>query len=96
VKIRINPNDAFRYIVGNTSKDPIESCIDFDNRYEVMDFGIFDHAKKTLIEQGESFKEFSSNISYLIQYRGSFDSDTLISKCEFLCKNLIEVELGDD
>lgn len=96
MKIRINPNDAFRYIVGNTSKDPIESCIDFDNRYEVMDFGIFDHAKKTLIEQGKSFKEFSSAVSSLREHHGSFDSDTLISKCECLCKDLVEIDLGDD
>lgn len=95
MKIKINSNDVFRYVVGNTSKDPIESCIDFDNRYEVMDFGIFDHAKKVLIKQGEGFNKFSSSVSSLRSSYSSFDRETLISKCESLCGDLVEVNLGE-
>lgn len=95
MKIKIDSNDVFRYVVGNTSRDPIESCIDFDNRYEVMDFGIFDHARKQMLEQGKSFLDFSSGVSSLRSSYASFDRDSLISKCESLCRDLVEIDLGE-
>lgn len=91
----LNVNDVFRYVVGNTSIHPIEALIDF-NRYEVMDFGLFDHATKTLINQTECFKALASQVSELRASAKNFDRENLVAKCESLCYTSVEIDLDSD
>lgn len=94
MKIKINSNDVFRYVVGNTSKDPIESCIDFNNRYEVMDFGIFDHITKEILVQNSSFVDFCQAVSNLRNRSSQLSTEEIFLHCKNLSSVPIETNLG--
>jgi len=49
--VNVDYNDVFRYVVGNTLRDPIEVQIDFEERYEMFDESIYDYLQKKLIPQ---------------------------------------------
>ena len=53
-KIKVNRYDIFDYVVGNSTFDPIEKCID-PLRYEVFDTFIFDSKERCNIDQDEEF-----------------------------------------
>ena len=54
VKIKVSRYDIFDYVVGNSTFDPIEKCID-PLRYEVFDTFIFDSKERKNIDQDEEF-----------------------------------------
>ena len=54
VTIQVSRYDIFDYVVGNSTFDPIEKCIN-PIRYEVFDTFIFDSVKKMQHRSGRSF-----------------------------------------
>lgn len=62
MKIKVNQNDIFDYIVGNSNYDPIEKCID-PLRYEVFDTSIYDSKRKEYLGQSEEYKSFCKQVS---------------------------------
>lgn len=94
MKISIDENDLFRYVVGNTVIDPIEAQVDFENRYEVFDFVIYDHHRKRFIEQPETFKIFSQQVSKLRSVSKSMDTSFILEECSRLSKSVIDINLS--
>lgn len=93
--IQVDYNDLFRYVVGNTLRDPIESVIDFENRYEVFDGGIFDHSSKTLLKQDSGFVDFCSAVSKLKSIAGKLSREELSLRCRDFSLVSIEINLED-
>lgn len=81
-KIKIKYKDLESFVLGETDIDPIESII--GKRYEVMDFGIYDHKLKRCVKQSEKYKEFCEEIT-LIR-----NCDLTIEQKKMLCYALIE------
>jgi len=90
--VKIDPNDIFRYVVGNTTIDPIEAQI--NKRYEVFDEFIYDHESKTKINQSKDFVNFSKKISNLRKMSESLARQFIVDRCEELSKMKIDVDLG--
>jgi hypothetical protein len=91
VKVVTDKNDIFRYVVGNTLRHPIECCIDFEDRYEVFDFGIYDHFLKKTFEQNSSYKTFCSSVSSLKSSAPNLKGEEVQSLCENLSKSVLDV-----
>lgn len=90
--VKIDPNDIFRYVVGNTTIDPIEAQI--NKRYEVFDEFIYDHESKTKINQSKDFVNFSKKISNLRKMSESLARQFIVDRCEELSKMKIDIDLG--
>jgi hypothetical protein len=90
--VKIDPNDIFRYVVGNTTVDPIEAQI--NKRYEVFDEFLYDHESKTRIAQSKDFVDFSKKISDLRKMSASLARQFIVDRCEELSKVELDVDLG--
>lgn len=95
MKIIVDANDIFRYVVGNTTVDPIEALIDFENQYEVFEEIIYDHRGKRFLPQPETFKIFSKAISQLRANSSSMKREDILNQCSELAKFNIDVDLGN-
>lgn len=93
-KVEIDANDIFRYVVGNTTIDPIEAQINFNHRYEVLDELIYDHESRKTIPQTGNFVVFSKKVSNLRKMSPSLARDYIIARCEELSKMDIHVDLS--
>lgn len=93
MKINVDVNDIFRYVVGNTNVDPIEAQIDFDDRYEVFDETIYDHHRKEFLPQSESFKVFSKEVSKLRATSNTMNRESILDECSRLAKSAIDIDL---
>lgn len=91
--IKVDQNDIFDYVVGNTTIDPIERQIDFENRYEVFDDCIYDHLCRKIIGQKESFCKFSKTVSNLRKSANFMKREVVIKECEKLEAMEIDVTL---
>jgi hypothetical protein len=83
VKIKVSRYDIFDYVVGNSTFDPIEKCID-PIRYEVFDTFIFDSKDKKNIEQDKEFCEFEWEVSKLRNRARKMDKLEIDRICEEL------------
>lgn len=81
--IQVSRNDIFNYIVGNSSYDPIERCIDCKS-YEVFDEFIYNNQTKETIEQEEDFIIFSKQVSLLRSKASKMKGEEIIKICEEL------------
>lgn len=70
------------FVLGKTDIDPIESVI--GKRYEVMDFGIYDHKLKRCVKQSKEYKEFCEQITIIK------NCDLPIEQKKILCYALID------
>jgi hypothetical protein len=93
-KIKISASDIFDYVVGNSSYDPIERCID-PTRFEVFDVAIYDNQNKLSLEQDEKFLFFSSEVSKLRSIAKEMDPREIQSLCNELAEVApTEINLG--
>lgn len=92
--IQADFNDLFRYVVGNTLRDPIEAYIDSENRYEVFDAGIFDHATKQILIQDRSFVDFCTAVSSLKSSAPQLSREDISLRCKDLSLVPLEINLG--
>ena len=83
IKLNINQNDIFDYVVGNSNYDPIEKSID-PVRYEIFDESIYDNFLKVSIPQKEDYKNFCSQVSKLRRESSKMSRAEVISICEEL------------
>ena len=83
VKIKVSRYDIFDYVVGNSTFDPIEKCID-PIRYEVFDTFIFDSKEKTNIDQDDEFCKFEWEVSKLRSRARKMDKLEIDRICEEL------------
>lgn len=81
--IKVNRNDIFNYVVGNSCYDPIEKCIDCKS-YEVFDEFIYNNETKETIEQDEEFNIFSKQVSMLRSKSKDMSGDEILRICEEL------------
>lgn len=91
--VKVDQNDIFDYVVGNTTIDPIERQIDFENRYEVFDDCIYDHMCRKIISQQESFCKFSKAVSNLRRSASFMKPDIIVKECRKLEAMEIDVTL---
>ena len=75
--------DIFDYVVGNSTFDPIEKCID-PIRYEVFDTFIFDNKAKCNIDQDEQFRDFGEQVAKLRIRARKMQRDEIDRLCEEL------------
>jgi hypothetical protein len=61
-KINIKLEDIEDYILDKVDIDPVERAIDLGNRYEVFDFGLYDHKLKRIRNQTEDFLSFCQEL----------------------------------
>ena len=94
MKIAINKHDIFRYAVGNTLRHPIECCIDFEDRYEAMPFGIYDHLTKKIFEQNSLYKECYSTIESLKSSYKFMKSNEIESRCEKISELVFDININ--
>lgn len=94
MKISTDQNDIFRYVVGNTSIDPIEHQLDSGGRYEVFDEVIYDHRSKVFLPQNHLFKTFSKEVSLLRAKVKNMDKNDIIQECIRLQKIELDVDLN--
>ena len=83
VKIKVSRYDIFDYVVGNSTFDPIEKCID-PIRYEVFDTFIFDSKEKCNIDQDEEFRKFEFEVSKLRNRARKMERAEIDRLCEEL------------
>ena len=79
-KIRVKKHDIVDYVIGNSSFDPIEKCID-PIRYEVFDTFIFDKKSRQDIPQGKKFCKFEKELIKLKTYARKMDNSEIDSIC---------------
>jgi hypothetical protein len=83
VNIKVNRNDIFDYVVGNSNYAPIERCID-PTLYEVFDEFIYDIRNKKTHLQEEDYVVFSKQVSLLRTKAMQMNSNEIIRLCEEL------------
>tara|TARA_R100000742_G_C4246300_1_gene65194 strand:- start:69 stop:359 length:291 start_codon:yes stop_codon:yes gene_type:complete len=83
VRIKVSRYDIFDYVVGNSTFDPIEKCID-PIRYEVFDTFIFDSKLKCNINQDSDFCKFEWEVSKLRNRARKMDQLEINRICEEL------------
>ena len=83
VKIKVSKDDIFDYVVGKSTFDPIEKCID-PIRYEVFDTFIFDNKGRCNIDQDEQFRDFGEQVSKLRRKARKMQRDEIDRLCEEL------------
>jgi len=80
VKIKVDPNDIFVYVVGNSMFEPIEKCIDF-TRYEVYDSFILDLKTQDYLNQGEQYQKFYTEVAKLKKMAKEMSQKEIQSLC---------------
>ena len=83
VKIKVSRYDIFDYVVGNSTFDPIEKCID-PLRYEVFYTFIFDSKERKNIDQDKEFCKFEWEVSKLRNRARKMDKLEIDRICEEL------------
>ena len=86
VKIKVDPNYIFTYVVGNSLFEPIEKCID-STRYEVYDVFIYDLKTKDYLNQGERYQKFYIEVAKLKKMAKEMSRKEI----ESLCKEIAEI-----
>ena len=86
VKIKVDPNYIFTYVVGNSLFEPIEKCID-STRYEVYDSFIYDLKTKDYLNQGERYQKFYIEVAKLKKMAKEMSQKEI----ESLCKEIAEI-----
>jgi len=86
VKIKVDPNYIFTYVVGNSMFEPIEKCID-STRYEVYDSFIYDLKTKDYLNQGEQYQKFYIEVAKLKKMAKEMSRKEI----ESLCKEIAEI-----
>lgn len=81
--INIKRDDIFDYVVGASSYDPIEKCID-SQIYEVFDEFIYNNQTKETIEQDEIYDLFSKEVSLLRSRSPNMNMDEILRICDEL------------
>ena len=91
-EIDINRTDIFNYVVGKTSFDPIEHCID-PTQYEVQQEFIYDHQESKMMGQDEDFIYFNKELAKLRKLVQGKDTAHKIGSAEIIriCKELEEI-----
>ena len=80
VKIKVDPNYIFTYVVGNSMFEPIEKCID-STRYEVYDSFIYDLKTKDYLNQGEQYQKFYIEVAKLKKMAKEMSQKEIESLC---------------
>jgi hypothetical protein len=86
VKIKVDPNYIFTYVVGNSLFEPIEKCID-STRYEVYDVFIYDLKTKDYLNQGERYQKFYIEVAKLKKMAKEMSRKEI----ESLCREIAEI-----
>ncbi len=86
VKIKVDPNYIFTYVVGNSMFEPIEKCID-STRYEVYDSFIYDLKTKDYLNQGEQYQKFYIEVAKLKKMAKEMSRKEI----ESLCREIAEI-----
>jgi len=86
VKIKVDPNYIFTYVVGNSMFDPIEKCIDA-TRYEAYDSFIYDLKTKDYLNQGKQYQKFHIEVAKLKKIA----KDMSLKEIESLCEEIAEI-----
>ena len=86
VKIKVDPNYMFTYVVGNSMYEPIEKCID-STRYEVYDSFIYDLKTKDYLNQGEQYQKFYIEVAKLKKMAKEMSRKEI----ESLCREIAEI-----
>jgi hypothetical protein len=86
MNIKVNINDVFDYVVGNSNYDAIEKIID-PARYEIFDCGIYDNKTKRMIEQSEDYSKYCSAISNLRKHAKNMERWEI----DKLCLEIVEI-----
>ena len=64
INIKIDIDDIFEYVIGNSQFCPIEKKIDAE-RYAAYDPFIYDSFEKEMIDQEEDYQNFATQLSKL-------------------------------
>lgn len=86
LNIKVNKDDIFEYVVGNSQYCPIERLID-NKRYATYDEFIYDSKEKAVVDQLQDYKNFSIQVS-LLRGRASKMSTVEINQ---ICLELQEI-----
>lgn len=81
--IKISSKNIFNYVVGNSSYDPIERCID-PTRFNVSGTNIYDNSSKQSYPQDERFYFFYSEVKKLRSMAKEMDIREIQSICDEL------------
>ena len=81
--IKVDRNEVFDFVVGNSIFDPIEKCID-PTRYEVFDTFIYDNETDKKIIQGPVCNKFCWEVSKLKNNASNMSRSEIIRICEEL------------
>ena len=81
--IKVNRNDIFDYVVGNSNYDPIEKCIDC-KIYQVFDYFIYNTDTKEVTDQDEIYISFCKQVSVLRSKASNMKPDEILRICEEL------------
>ena len=83
--IKVNSNDIFNWVVGNSVFDPIERCID-PTRYEVYDYFIYDNQERNRVHQKEDYVIFCYEVTKLKGEASKMSQREIESLCEELAE----------
>jgi hypothetical protein len=81
--IKVDRNEIFNFVVGNSIFDPIEKCID-PTRYEVFDTFIYDNETDRKYVQGPIYNRFCWEVSKLKNLSEKMESPEISRLCEEL------------
>jgi len=81
IDIKVNSNDIFNFVVGNSVFDPIEKCID-PTRYEVFDSFVYDNNTQEKIVQSHQYQKFCWEVTKLKQLTEKMERREIESVCE--------------
>jgi|TARA_B100001094_G_C18033189_1_gene721193 hypothetical protein len=81
INIKVNSNDIFNFVVGNSVFDPIEKCID-PTRYEVFDSFLYDSDTKENIVQSHEYQKFCWEVTKLKQLTEKMERREIERVCE--------------
>ena len=81
--IKVDRNEIFNFVVGNSIFDPIEKCID-PTRYEVFDTFIYDNETDRKYDQGPIYNRFCWEVTKLKNLSENMTGAEIIRICEEL------------
>ena len=81
--IKVDRNEIFNFVVGNSIFDPIEKCID-PTRYEVFDTFIYDNETDRKYTQGPIYNRFCWEVTKLKNLSENMTGAEIIRICEEL------------
>tara|TARA_R100001510_G_C7608752_1_gene172991 strand:+ start:472 stop:771 length:300 start_codon:yes stop_codon:yes gene_type:complete len=84
--IKVNSNDIFNWVVGNSVFDPIERCID-PTRYETFDTFVYDNKSRTNITQSVEYQKFCWEVTRLKKLSRKMENKEIQS----VCKEIAEI-----